>query len=77
MNAPAAERDAPGYLRARGAARYAAHSERGLRLLVKRGRLPCYKLGARCVLYRIADLDAYIARFRIGPSVGAEKGGDE
>lgn len=55
-----------GYLRADAAARYAGFCERTLRTYAAKGGLPSYKLSPRLVCYRVADLDAFMRRFRKG-----------
>lgn len=52
----------PGLLRLGEAARYMACSPSTLKRLVKSGALPKARISAGVVRFRLADLDAYIAR---------------
>lgn len=52
------------YVDKRGAARFTALSVRKLDYARESGALPFYKVGKK-VVYRTADLDAYMNRFRV------------
>lgn len=54
----------PGYTRPAGAARYCGISTRHLANLTAQRVVPSILLGKRCRLYRLADLDAALARLR-------------
>jgi excisionase family DNA binding protein len=54
----------PGYLRPSGAAKYLDVSQRCIRDWQRDSILPFYKLGKRCVLFKVSDLDAAIAKFK-------------
>jgi len=55
----------PGYLPKRAAAEYVGLSQRTLDYARSRGDLPFYKIGPRKVVFRVADLDKYMTRFRV------------
>ncbi|MCX6995902.1 MAG: helix-turn-helix domain-containing protein [Kiritimatiellaeota bacterium] len=63
----------PGYLHGRTAAcQYlGGMSKRTLAVFMRQRKLPHMKLGHRTVLFRIADLDRALAKFRI-EAVGGE-----
>ena len=54
----------PGYVRRETAAKYLGVSVRCLANWQKRRLIPFSKMGARTCLFRLADLDAVVARFR-------------
>jgi hypothetical protein len=54
----------PGYLRRQGAARYLSISVRTLCDLQSKRLVPFSKLGAKTCLFKIADLDAFVASLR-------------
>lgn len=56
----------PGYLRKRGAADYWGVSVRTLSNLMRAGKVPYFRLTGRLVLFKISDMDAGLARFRVG-----------
>ena len=56
---------APGYLRRAGAAKYLGVSLRTIGELQARRQIPFSRLSARCVLFRVTDLDAAVQRFRV------------
>ena len=58
------QQPAPGYLRPAQAARFIGISRRHLANMTARRDVPSILLGRRCRLYRVADLDAALARFR-------------
>lgn len=55
----------PGYVRRAGAARYLGVSIRTLADLQARRTIPFSRLGARTILFKLSDLDAAVARFRL------------
>jgi len=55
----------PGYLTKRQAAEYAAHGQRTIDRWRAKGDLPFYRMGARKLLFRAEDIDAYLSRFRV------------
>lgn len=55
---------APAYLDTRGAAAYLHCSPKHIIDLHDKGVLKHYKLSPRCVRYKIADLENYMAQFR-------------
>ena len=55
----------PPNLKAGKAAAYLGISRRYLTELAAAGRLPYHKLGRRCVVYRRADLDSFLAAHRV------------
>ena len=57
---------APGYLRRAAAARYLGIAPRTLTDWQNKRIVPVHHLGRRCVLFRVADLDAAMKRFRVG-----------
>lgn len=61
----------PGYLRRTQAARYLSVSLRTLGDLQAKRIVPFTKLGARTVLFKISDLDATMARWRVD-AIGGE-----
>ncbi len=61
----------PGYLRRAQAARYLSISVRTLADLQAKRLVPFTKLGARTCLFKISDLDATCARWRVD-AVGGE-----
>ncbi len=61
----------PGYLRRSEAARYLSVSIRTLADLQARRIVPFTKLGARTVLFKLSDLDATCARWRVD-AIGGE-----
>lgn len=56
--------DDAGYRDKRNSAKYTALSIRKLDYARERGELPFYKCGKK-VVFRTADLDTYMARFRV------------
>lgn len=54
----------PGYLRRNSAARYLGISLRTLGNLQSARRIPFSKIGEKSVLFKVADLDAFVARYR-------------
>ena len=54
-----------GYLRPADAARYLNVSTRCVREWQRKRLLPYSAMGKRCILFRVADLDAAIARFNV------------
>jgi excisionase family DNA binding protein len=68
MNTKTADRTPtlkPGYLRRAEAARYLGVSLRTVANFQANRVIPFSKLGAKTVLFKIADLDASIARYRV------------
>jgi excisionase family DNA binding protein len=59
----------PGYLTKKQAAEYGGCGQRTIDRWRSNGDLPFYRLGARKVLFKAADIDAYLQRFRV--DVGA------
>jgi excisionase family DNA binding protein len=55
----------PGYFRPSDAARYLSISLRTLRDWQHRRVIPFCRMGKRCILFKLSDLDAAITRFRI------------
>jgi len=55
----------PGYLTKRQTAQYAGHSQRTIDRWRAKGDLPFYRMGARKLLFRAEDIDAYLSRFRV------------
>jgi excisionase family DNA binding protein len=53
-----------GYLRRNDAAKYLGVSLRTIGNLQSARRLPFSKIGEKSVLFKVADLDAFVARFR-------------
>lgn len=53
-----------GYLRRNDAARYLGVSLRTIGNLQTARRLPFSKIGEKSVLFKVADLDAFVARYR-------------
>jgi excisionase family DNA binding protein len=68
MKTTSAER--PGYLRRAAAARYMSVSLRALAEYQKRRQIAFHKIGGS-VLFKVADMDAFIERFRIN-AVGGQ-----
>ena len=56
----------PRCLKAGQAAEYLGISRRYLHDLTHQGRIPYSKIGTRCFVYDIADLDDFIASCKIG-----------
>ena len=56
----------PAFLRPKVAAQYVGLSRRHLHNLTTRGLFPVHRLGKRCLVYAIADLEAGMARLRRG-----------
>jgi excisionase family DNA binding protein len=56
-------------LKAGQAAIFCGISRRYLHDLTKQGRIPYHKIGPRCLVYDIADLDAFLDECRIGGEV--------
>lgn len=52
------------------AAQYCGLSRRFLSQLTASGNVACFRLGPRAVVYDRADLDAFMATFRIDPATG-------
>jgi excisionase family DNA binding protein len=61
----------PGYLRPHDAARYVGVSDRTIRDWQQRRLIPFTKMGRRCALIAVKDLDAVIAAGRIEAIGGA------
>jgi len=55
----------PGYLTKRQAAEYAGCGQRTIDRWRAKGDLPFYRMGARKLLFRAEDIDAYLSRFRV------------
>lgn len=55
----------PAYLTKSGAARYSSTSERALDYARQRGELPFIRFGARKILFKRCDLDAWLDRMRV------------
>jgi excisionase family DNA binding protein len=53
-----------GYLRRNDAARYLGVSLRTIGNLQTARRLPFSKIGEKSVLFKVADLDAFVSRYR-------------
>lgn len=53
------------YVRPSGAAKYAAVAPRTIRDWMSKRLIPYSRVSSRCVLIRLADLDAFIARSRV------------
>lgn len=53
-------------LKAGAASQYCGFSRRYLHDLTKQGRLPFHKVGPRCLVYDIADLDRFLDSCKIG-----------
>lgn len=51
------------------AAAYIGDGRRTLERKVANGEIPFYRVNARAVKFAFSDLDAYMARFRIDPTV--------
>lgn len=64
MKKNAANDSRGGYIRCAEAAQYLGVSRRWLYILREKNLIPYYKRG-RIVAFRIADLDRYMARFRV------------
>lgn len=64
----------PGYLHGKPAAgRYLGNmSTRTLAELMRQRKIPFFKLGHRTVLFRIADLDKAVAKFKVEDFTGRE-----
>ena len=60
----------PGYVRRDEAAKYLGVSVRCLANWQKKRLIPFSKIGSRISLFRLADLDAVVARFRQDSIVG-------
>jgi len=60
----------PGYVRREQAAEYLGVSVRCLANWQKKRYIPFSKIGSRISLFRLADLDAVVARFRQDSIVG-------
>ena len=60
----------PGYVRREAAAKYLGVSVRCLANWQRRRLIPFSKMGARTCLFRLADLDSVVARFRQDSIVG-------
>jgi len=60
----------PGYVRREQAAEYLGVSVRCLANWQKKRYIPFSKIGSRTCLFRLADLDAVVARFRQDSIVG-------
>lgn len=56
---------APAYLSTEEAARYLNITQKHLLAMRAKGLVKATRLGPHCVRYRIADLDALMARFRV------------
>jgi excisionase family DNA binding protein len=54
------------YLKTAMAAQYIGISPRYLRQLVAEGRVPVHKLGPRCFVFRVEDLETFMKDNRIG-----------
>jgi hypothetical protein len=55
----------PGYLRPSGAAKYLDISQRCLRDWQRLRLVPYSRMGKRCILFKLSDLDALIAQNRV------------
>jgi excisionase family DNA binding protein len=55
----------PGYLRRAGAAKYLGVSLRTIGEMQARRQIPFSRLSARCVVFRVTDLDAAVRQFRV------------
>lgn len=55
----------PAYMRPAEAAKYTSVAERTLRMWMRRGAIPYHKMGKRCVLFRVADLDKALGKFKV------------
>jgi excisionase family DNA binding protein len=55
----------PGYLRRAGAAKYLGVSLRTIGDMQARRQIPFSRLSARCILFRVTDLDEAVRRFRV------------
>lgn len=53
------------YVRTAGAAKMLNVGQRTIRAWMQRGILPYHRLGKKCVLFAVADLNRAIARFRV------------
>lgn len=53
-------------LSSRDAARLLAVSERTLYTLTQQGRIPCVRIGQRCIRYDRRDLEAFVAACKGG-----------
>lgn len=53
-------------MKAKAASQYLGIGTRFLHDLSKQGRIPYYKISNRCLVYDVADLDAFMADCRIG-----------
>ncbi|QHI68422.1 helix-turn-helix transcriptional regulator [Tichowtungia aerotolerans] len=56
----------PRALKAGAASEYLGISRRYLHDLTKQGRIPYSKIGPRCLVYDIADLDLFLEECKIG-----------
>ena len=54
------------YLKTVVAAKWLGISARYLRQLVAEGRIPVHKIGPRCYVFRVDDLEKFMAENRIG-----------
>lgn len=61
-----AKKITPRALKAGKAAEYIGVSRRYLHDLTQQGRIPCHKIGSRCFVYDIADLDTLLNECRVG-----------
>lgn len=59
----------PRCLKAGRSAEYLGISRRYLHDLTAQGRIPYHKLGPRCHVYAVEDLDAFLASCRIGGEI--------
>ena len=64
MKTDTQKNDDRGFLNPPRAAKYLAISRRYLGHLTAIGALPCYRLGSRCVRYKIDDLDVAMDSFK-------------
>lgn len=53
--------DAPGYLRRADAAKYLGISVRSIAEIQRKRMVPFARLGARTVVFRVADLDKFVS----------------
>ncbi len=60
-----------GYLRREQAARYLGIGLRTLGELQRRRVIPFSRMGPRCVLFKLSDLDAAVAQWRVDSIGGA------
>lgn len=63
---PDAPQIAPAFLRPEQAAKRNGVCRRTLSNWTRQGLLPVHRVGKRITLYAVADLDAAIAKFRVG-----------